>query len=222
MHFTTGLIATLAATITSAAALGPIVPPKNPASNGQQSYCNGRTECLTIINNVRADQEGLDPITLPSNWNTLTRPERLFTFMNLERVSRGLNPLLNLVNTYTSEVETAITNDADPEPPASINSSWQSIWAGGDDMIALSAMYLWMYYDGPGGSNLDCTSSSDSGCWGHRDAILDADVNAIDAGAGTDSRGSAGFAAILFVANEAPSAAEVVLTWASEKTKLTS
>ena len=79
-----------------------------------------------------------------------------------------------------------------------------------------------MYYDGPGGSNLDCTSGSDSGCWGHRDAILDADVNAIDAGAGTDSHGSSGFAAILYVENAAPSEAEVVLTWASEKTMLAS
>ena len=223
MHFTTALIATLAtATTTTVAALGPIVPPKNPASNGKQSYCTSRTECLTIINNVRADQEGLDPIALPSNWQKLTSPQRLFTFMNLERVSRGLNPLMYLVNTYASEVKTAIANDADPMPPASLLSSWQSIWAGGDGMIPLAAMYGWMYYDGPGGFNLDCTSSSDSGCWGHRDAILDAGVNAIDAGAGTDSQGSDGFAAILFAANGAPSEAEVVLTWANEKTKLTS
>ena len=222
MHFTTALIATLAAITTGAAALGPIVPPNNPSSNGQQSYCTSRTECLTIINNVRADQEGLDPIALPSNWNQLTSSERLFTFMNLERVSRGLNPLMYLVNTYTSEVNTAITNDADPEPPASIDASWQSIWAGGDGMIPLSAMYLWMYYDGPGGSNLDCTSGSSSGCWGHRDAILDADVNVIDAGAGSDSHGSAGFAAILYVGNGAPSGADVVLSWADEKAKLSS
>lgn len=79
-----------------------------------------------------------------------------------------------------------------------------------------------MYYDGPGGSNLDCTSSSDSGCWGHRDAILAADVNKIDAGAGTDSQGMDGYAALLFAQDEEPSEAEVVLTWANEKTKLAS
>jgi hypothetical protein len=222
MHFTTALITTLVATTSSVAALGPIVPPNNPSSNGQQSYCSSKTECLTIINNVRADQEGLDPITLPSNWNALSRPERLFTFMNLERVSRGLNPLTHLVDTYASEVNTAITNDADPEPPSSLNTSWQSIWAGGDGMICLAAIYGWMYYDGPGGNNLDCTSSDQSGCWGHRDAILDADVTAIDAGAGTDSRGSVGMAAILYVETETPSQGNVVLTWADEKTKLSS
>ncbi len=29
-----------------------------------------------------------------------------------------------------------------------------------------------MYNDGPGGTNLDCTTSDPSNCWGHRDAIL--------------------------------------------------
>lgn len=137
--------------------------------------------------------------------------------MNLERTSRGLNPLLYLVNTYASAVQTAITNNADPDAPASIDASWMSIWAGGDGMIPLAAMYLWMYYDGPGGSNLDCTSSDSSGCWGHRDAILAADVNVIDAGAGKDSSGSNGMAAIFWTQSGMPNESEVVLTWAHEK-----
>ena len=89
-------------------------------------------------------------------------------------------------------------------------------------MTPLAAMYLWMYYDGPGGSNEDCTSSRDSGCWGHRDAILAADVDMVDAGAGTDSSGMDGFAALFFTQDGAVSDAEVVLTWANEKTKLAS
>jgi hypothetical protein len=121
MHSTTALLATLLTAAASVAALGPIIPPSNPSSNGQQSYCTSRTECLTIINNVRADQEGLDPITLPTNWASLTSSERLFTFMNLERVSRGISPLTHLVSTYASEVKTAITNDADPEPGAGLS-----------------------------------------------------------------------------------------------------
>ena len=31
-----------------------------------------------------------------------------------------------------------------------------------------------MYDDGYGGTNLDCTSPADNGCWGHRDNILGA------------------------------------------------
>ena len=151
-----------------------------------------------MINNVRADQEGLDPINLPSNWNHLSRPQRLFTFINLERCSRGISPLKQLVNTYASELQTAITNDADPLPPAGMDSSWRSIWAGGQDMIPLAAMYIWMYYDGPGGSNLDCMNGDMSGCWGHRDNILANDVSVVDIGAGPDSRGSEGYAALFF------------------------
>ena len=87
-------------------------------------------------------------------------------------------------------------------------------------MIPLAAMYGWMYYDGPGGYNLDCTSPSDSGCWGHRDAILAGDVNVIDAGAGVDSQGSKGYAALLFVQGGAPSG--VVCTWADGESKCAS
>jgi hypothetical protein len=36
----------------------------------------------------------------------------------------------------------------------------------------LEAIYFWMYDDGPGSSNIDCTSSDTSGCWGHRDNVL--------------------------------------------------
>ena len=40
------------------------------------------------------------------------------------------------------------------------------------DYTPLGADYAWMYNDGYGGTNLDCTTPSDPGCWGHRDNIL--------------------------------------------------
>jgi hypothetical protein len=36
----------------------------------------------------------------------------------------------------------------------------------------MGANYFWMYDDGPGSPNADCTPSNQSGCWGHRDNIL--------------------------------------------------
>ena len=84
-------------------------------------------------------------------------------------------------------------------------------------MIPLAAIYGWMYYDGPGGFNLDCTSSDSSGCWGHRDIILDNAVNAVDVGVGKDSGGGDSMAALLYAADGAPSKAETVLTWAAQK-----
>jgi hypothetical protein len=36
----------------------------------------------------------------------------------------------------------------------------------------LEALYFWMYDDGPGSANIDCSSSDHSGCWGHRQNVL--------------------------------------------------
>jgi hypothetical protein len=33
-------------------------------------------------------------------------------------------------------------------------------------------MYLWMYDDGPGGENLNCTAANPGGCWIHRRNVL--------------------------------------------------
>jgi hypothetical protein len=226
MLFTTTLAAFLAATASGVAALGPILPPNDPSSNGPDASCASREECLTAINNVRADQEGLDPITLPTNWDSLTYQERIFTFTNLERVSRGLNPLTHLVNIYSSAIKTAVTNGEDPWPTDSESnavqwSSIESIWAGGDGMIPLGAMYGWMYYDGPGGFNIDCTSSDTSGCWGHRNNILAKDATIMDAGAGKQSNGQESYAALLVGTSDTPNQAQTVLTWAQQKEKST-
>lgn len=49
--------------------------------------------------------------------------------------------------------------------------AFASVWAG-NNLTPIAADYGWMYADGYGSNNLDCTTPSSSGCWGHRDAIL--------------------------------------------------
>jgi hypothetical protein len=44
--------------------------------------------------------------------------------------------------------------------------------AAGSNISALEADYGWMYNDGYGGPNFDCTTPTAAGCWGHRDNIL--------------------------------------------------
>ncbi|KAG8627892.1 hypothetical protein KVT40_003765 [Elsinoe batatas] len=216
MQFISTLIAAFAATTALAAPLGPILPPSNPSANASPKYCRTWQDCLTAINAARSSQEGLPAIALPSNWWDLTYGQRVWAFINLERVSRNLQPLATMVNTYDSQVETAVTNDADPIAPYGVG-SWGSIWAGGQGMFPLSAIYLWMYVDGPGGNNLDCTTSKTDGCWGHRDIILGADFNAIDSCAGKDSMGQDSFAALLLSPETAPAAANTVMTWDAQK-----
>ena len=60
-------------------------------------------------------------------------------------------------------------NDTDPSFPP-YGDGGGSNWAGGADILGSYA--LWNYEDGPGGENGDCRSAADSGCWGHRDNIL--------------------------------------------------
>ena len=58
-----------------------------------------------------------------------------------------------------------------PAPPAGYqDTGWGSNFA--QDSTPLGADFAWMYNDGYGGTNLDCTSPSDPACWGHRDNIL--------------------------------------------------
>ncbi len=59
----------------------------------------------------------------------------------------------------------------DPAPPGGyLFNSWGSIFAL--DYTPLGADFAWMYNDGWGGTNLDCSTPSAPGCWGHRDNIL--------------------------------------------------
>jgi hypothetical protein len=132
---------------------------------------------VQAINSARSF-EGVGPMTLPSGFDSLTTAQQTFVVSNLERVDRGLPPVVGMVDSLNSLAESAAHDDADPMlSGGSIGAlqvnGWSSIWAG--DLNALAADYDWMYNDGwsPQGSyNLDCQSASASGCWGHRNAIL--------------------------------------------------
>ena len=133
---------------------------------------------VAAINNARS-LEGVGPMVLPAGFASMSTAEQTFVVSNLERVDRGLQPTDGMVSMLNSLSATAANNDADPSlpnwnpiGPFSPN-RWGSNWAG--DLNALAADYDWMYDDGwgPTGSyNLDCTSATDSGCWGHRHNIL--------------------------------------------------
>ena len=133
---------------------------------------------VTAIDNARA-LEGVGPMVLPSGFASMSTAVQTFVVSNLERVDRGLQPAAGMVSSLNTVSADAANNDADPAlanwnpiGPFSPN-RWGSNWAG--DLNALAADYDWMYDDGwgPTGSyNLDCTSSTASGCWGHRHNIL--------------------------------------------------
>jgi hypothetical protein len=146
-----------------------IVPPADPAANCALPT-SLEDDALSAIDYCRA-QEQVGPITLPTNWSALNAGQQLLVIINLERVGRGLAPIVGLNSQIDAVAQTAANDHADPGFPSGGGIyGGGSIWAGLGS--TLSADYAWMYYDGPGGINLDCMSGNTSGCFGHRNNIL--------------------------------------------------
>jgi hypothetical protein len=188
------------------AATSGIVPPRNPASN-----CNGSGSGIAAINACRA-QEGVGPLKLPSNWDALTPVQQGFVLINLERVNRGLPAIVGLSAPLNGLASSGASAGNDPSFPSG-NIAGGGIWAGAPSV--LGADYMWMYVDGPGGSNLDCSGSNTSACWGHRDIILwDKTAGPLVSGGGFASVGGADSLAYLVLSGY--STAKLTFTWAGE------
>ncbi|MHB8438734.1 MAG: CAP domain-containing protein [Acidimicrobiales bacterium] len=162
--------------------LPPQEPPQNiaPSPNFLQD-CQGSTyddstgcvnATLAAIANGRS-AEGLSAMTLPSNWYSLTVTEQIFVITNLERTARGLPALSAMATSLDQAAAQGAQQSTDPSPPSGFPySQWGSNWAGAVGN-PLEAMYYWMYDDGMGSANIECTQSNHSGCWGHRDNVLE-------------------------------------------------
>ncbi len=162
-----------------------VLPPQDPPANiapqpnflascsglqyDDSSGCVGAT--LDAIANARR-QEGLGPMTLPGDWGSLSPQQQLFVVTNLERTARGLGALVGMASALDQAATAGAAANGDPSPPPGFGFvRWGANWAGAVGN-PLEAIYFWMYDDGPGSSNLDCTAGDPSGCWGHRDNVL--------------------------------------------------
>jgi hypothetical protein len=159
-----------AATPASASTTNPAanITPPQPLCGDLSAACIATD--LADIDAARA-QEGVGPMSLPSDFATLSGPEQELVVTNAERTDRGLPAFPGLDPDLDSAAQAAADSDNDPTPPAGYPwDSYGSIWA--ETPSILYADYLWMYSDGPDGTNVDCTSPGAQGCWGHRENIL--------------------------------------------------
>ena len=125
---------------------------------------------ITSIDSARQG-EGVVPLAWNPTLAALPGAEREFVIANEERVGRGLPPIPGLTSAANSAAQQGATANADPNGfavPGAV--SYASNWA--EDYGSGGAMFDWMYNDGLGSFNIDCTSQNTSGCWGHRDNIL--------------------------------------------------
>lgn len=181
----------------------------NPCWNGRSVVYRNTAACNAFVEraiNRARSTEGLAPVTLPTNWYSLTVPEQLFVLADLERTARGLPPYLGLSRVLSNSAQRGAQDLSDPNVATgfatSPSSGFGSTLATGTS-TTLEADYGWMYDDGWGGSpkltwNYDCTSATAVGCWGHRDELLGSD-GAYNSGVGLDCTNcemGAGFAVV--------------------------
>ena len=159
-----------------------ILPPDNPSASVPPQVVPACTTvgdhtagCIdSVLHNINYARslEGLGPLVLPLDYATDPAAVQLLVLTDEERSDRGL-PLVysGLDSKLNSVALTGAEASTDPGPlPPGFEGPGGSIFA--QDETPLGADFAWMYDDGYGGTNLDCASPSDSGCWGHRDNIL--------------------------------------------------
>jgi hypothetical protein len=160
-----------------------------PLSDATLSSCEFNPSGSVCISSALADinaahaAEHVPAMVLPSNFASMSVPVQLLNIANLERIERGLTPILGLSARLDQDAQAAAAQDRDPMATHFYGDMMTSNWAGGD-RSALEADFEWMYNDGLGSGNLDCTRSNASGCWGHRHDILWHFASPIAMGAG--------------------------------------
>ncbi len=128
------------------------------------------TLALADVNAARAS-EGVAPMVLPSNYASLTLLEQVLVVADLERTGRHLTPILGHAAPLDADAARGAVAGQDPSPTSFNGDAWGSNWEGGY-ASPLEADFVWMYDDGPGSDNVDCTAPADAGCWGHRQNII--------------------------------------------------
>jgi hypothetical protein len=174
-----------------AGAIAGIDPPDVPSANIAVQFggpCANQTldesaGCgAFILSQIDADRsaERTGPMNLPSNYDSLDITEQMFVVTELERVDRGLPPLLGITQQADQAAELGAIAGTDPsEPSGSI--AYTADWASGAS--PLQADLQWMYQDGCGvgpsggavGNNGACQPTTPWNIWpswGHRLAIL--------------------------------------------------
>jgi hypothetical protein len=172
-------------------------------ANYQSNSTGCVTKALAAINRARS-LEHVRPMILPNNFAKLTYAEQTFVISNLERVGRGLAPFKGITAKLNKTAKQAAAAQVDPAPAYTavgqfLVVDYQSNWAS--NFGPLAADYGWMYDDGYGSYNVDCTSASAAGCWAHRDIILTKyDKPGLISGVGSEKQNGLVSIAQLFVA----------------------
>ena len=148
---------------------------------------------ITALDHARAVL-GLPNYAIPAGFASLDAPHQLLVLSNLDRALYGLPAISGLNSTLNTAAQAGVTAGGDPTGVNVGTAQWQawaSNWASGYPNATFT-YYAWMYDDGLGSPNADCTTTNSSGCWGHRLNTLH------DFGSGVQIAMGAGFGGTAF------------------------
>lgn len=196
-------------------------PSSNFAAGALPASCSGEPDgaacvdaAVSSLDQARASL-GQPPYALPADFDSLAGAQQALILTNLDRALYGLPPVPGLAADLDQDAALGVQQDGDPLPSEPGIAGFTSNWAGGFANLPF-AYEAWMYDDGPGSGNVDCTAADTSGCWGHRHDILwefgAGDVLGMGAAAGTDGQGAAGYA-MLIVDGWPTAASGYTYTW---------
>jgi hypothetical protein len=172
-----GLLA-LVVVASAAAGWGGNDPVRNAPLGSLPLACDkapmGRT-CIDagvyFLDKARA-RAGLPAYKLPANFRSLTPAQQIFVLTNLDRIQYGLPPITGLTAALNHDAVNGVQAAADPAPTSTAGlKGWTSNWAGGFANAPM-AYEAWVWDDGLGSSNGNCSPSHRSACWAHRHNIL--------------------------------------------------
>jgi hypothetical protein len=205
-------------------------PRANPAKNTRPSnaFVNACADMSTSKkSNDRCDKaaqkdfdkvrasEGLGPMSLPHDFDILAVPAQLLAIADIERVDRGLAPMLGLSKAIDARAKQGADHDEDPPFPSQFVGNYESgNWAGAGNSVLLDDFY-WMYDDGPGSFNEDCQHPGDQGCWGHRDDVLGARTKPLLMGAAVAYQSNGASMAEQFIGGDTTDKVNVKPSWAT-------
>jgi len=182
-----------------ASASGAETAPENIPLGSEPSSCASETSAgcerwaVERLDDARAES-GLAAYVLPADFTVLTPDRQLLILTDLDRLAHGYTPVYGLNSDLSEAALAGVREAADPTPPAS-GGPWTGFGSDWASTNALIGYFLWMYDDGYGSPNGDCTSPGAAGCWGHRRVILGEAVSLpqpqlMGAGAGSAARSS--------------------------------
>lgn len=160
---------------------------------------------------------GLRPYKLPARFPAMPPARQMFILANLDRIAYGLPPMTGLTVKLNIDALKGVRQAYDPSPSdTSHMRAWTANWATGYANAPM-AYEAWMWDDGPGSSNIDCTSSNRSACWAHRHGVLwrfgSGHVLAMGAAAGFGPSRQRAYTTLLVGGDRPGYAAKYAYTW---------